>query len=306
MSGTTSSGSQASKPLNHRGKSKQERQSKAVWIGRIVFLLCLVVVAILLGYLAYLLVSTSENNLAQQQYEAIADRALDLAAEAAVRRRVAVKSMVQIASSAFPNATVWPNVAIPAFETIAKDILSTSGNFDLSFYPKVQPEALQPGEQSSFEDFAYNYFYNVRNPPFPDDTAVHNFGRGIWKSQDIVDGNTSWIRVHDTDGETDQWDTPHRVLFPEFQNSDQSYEGQLYLMYNVHAGKSKGEHLDEVLACSEQRNASQLIDMDCGVVTDIWSWGRTSYLIQPIYPGHDPYEVSVCVGRDRMCSDRQA
>ena len=273
-------------------------RSKAVWAIRIIFLLFLFVLAAALGFLAHHIIRRSEDGLGEQQYEALTARALDLGQVLAVRRRVVVKSMAQIAASAFPDSSAWPNVAIPAFQTFAEDMISTSDNMEIGFYPMVHPQDVEPGdpnEQASFEEFAYDYFYNKRSPPFPNDTAVHNFGRGIWKVQDVK-GLTPKLRVRDTTGETQRWESPNKVLFPEIQHSNDGPRGRLFLLHNVHSVQSKGEPIDEVISCARKRKATNNRGMDCGVVTGITAWNRASFLIQPIYPAKDLFEVRFQLG----------
>jgi hypothetical protein len=287
--GSTGSDSSSFGPTGRTNKNCLGKQLSAVWVIRLVLLLFLLGLANALGFLAFHILTKSETDLGEQQFEALAARALDLGEEQAIRRRVVVKAMAQIAASAFPNATMWPNVAIPAFETIAEDLISTSSNMEIGFYPMVQPEEIVPGQQASFEAFAYDYFYNTRNPNFSNDTAVHSFGRGVWKANDS-DGSLN-LRLRDATGHTTQWDSPNRILFPELQNSNDGPIGRLFLMFNIHSILSKGEPLDEVIACTEERKATKNQDMDCGVATGITSWNRASFLIQPIYPARDLLEV---------------
>jgi len=86
---------------------------KAVLIIRLIFLAFLVGIAVALGVTAYYIVAESEKGLGEKQFNLLAERALDLVHELALRRRVVVKSIAQIAATAFPDAFVWPNVVIP-------------------------------------------------------------------------------------------------------------------------------------------------------------------------------------------------
>jgi len=249
------------------------------------------------------IVRNSEQDLATTQFRTLALRALDKGEELAVRRRVVVKSMAQIAGSANPDLDKWSNVFVPAFETIARDLISTSSNMEFGFYPMVRPEQSAPGEQSSFEEFAYDYFYRVCDPPLPPGTAAHNFGRGIWKARDFIyvsdkDSTTMSLRVHDTDGIPFAWNSTNQILFPELQNSNPDVSGQLLLMNNIHSIPSKGQPLDEVMACAAERSRTQQHDTDCGVVSWIFSWNRDSFLIQPVYPSRHMFNVRklTCAG----------
>lgn len=277
--------------------SRLEKPSRAIWAIRTGFLFFLVILAVTLGFLAHRVVMESEKQIGKQQFQALATRALDLGAELVLRRMVVVHSMAKIAASAFPEASMWPNVAIPAFETIAEDLLGSSGSLELAFYPKVQPEELVPGEQSSFEEFAYDYLYNERNPPFPNNTAVYAFGRGVWKAGEIW-GNQ--LAVHDTDGIARTWDSPFRILFPELQNSNTDHRARISLMYNIHSDPTKGKSLDEVIACADERQRTRIATMDCGVVSGILSHNRDSFLIYPIYPVKAPFAVC-CFASQSLC-----
>lgn len=284
--------------IGRSDKSGHFKRKRIVRI-RLVFLLCLLAVAILLGTGAYYIVQRPENKLAEQQFDALARRALDLGKELALRRRVVVKSMAQIASSSHPDASMWPNVVIPAFQTITKDLIETSGTMEIAFYPMVMPEEIVPGEQSSFEDFAYDFLHNKRNPPFPNTTGVNQFGQGIWKAPEELyrhdetelTNYSNMLRVHDTDGETRNFESNYQVLFPEFQNSDTGRAALSLLMFNAHSTENKGKPLDEVIVCTEERKEVLHSGMDCGVVTGIWSHQRTVTIIQPIYPVNDPFEL---------------
>jgi hypothetical protein len=160
---------------------------------------------------------------------------------------------------------------------------------EFGLYPMVLPEETEPDQQASFETFAYDYFYNKRSPPFNNKTAVHNFGRGVWKTDDA--NTTSYLRLRDTNGRATWWDSPYRVLFPELQNSNAGPRGRLFLMFNIHSSESAGAPLDEVMACTDERNATQNQEMDCGVATGILSHNRASFLMQPIYPARDLLKV---------------
>jgi len=262
----------------------EEPRSRYTVLLRAAFAFSLVLVAVIGGTLTFFLIQRSEQDLGLQHYEAQADKALDVAQERTTRRKVAVQSMARIAASAFPSASVWPNVALPGFETMAEEIISTSDLQQLSFYPKVQPEEVEPGEQGEFEEFAYNYFYNERFPPFPNGTAVHGFGTGVWKPQ-----GRSINRMHDIDGEA-FWGSPNMVLFPLLQSSEDT---GVNLMYNVHANDSIGKRIDQILTCADERKLAQDRAQDCGSEASSTTVAatRTSILMEPVYPARDLFEV---------------
>jgi hypothetical protein len=105
----------------HDGNSVNLKQNEdsAVHRGRILFFLCLLIVATTLAIVFYFVLKTYETNLAVAQYQAIADRALDTALEIANRKRLGTITMASIAGSVNPSADQWPFVTIPGYETIS-------------------------------------------------------------------------------------------------------------------------------------------------------------------------------------------
>ena len=65
---------------------------------------------------------SSEEQLAEEHYEAIATRALEEALEITLRKRLGVKAMANVISYSFPDAEIWPNVSMNGFEDIAKSM----------------------------------------------------------------------------------------------------------------------------------------------------------------------------------------
>ena len=238
--------------------------------------------------LVCILTKRSEQSLAVEHYHTLMARVIEELTEKTMnRRRSAGQTMAHVAASAFPHISAWPNVAVPAFEMIAHKIMTQSPFVkELSFYPKVQPDETEEQQEQNFENFAYNYFYNERYPPFPNGTAVQTFGRGIWKPQE----SGSLVRIHDVDGAT-YWQSPNRVLFPMLQSSDDGPAGELLLLYNLHSQKQIGNLIDDLIQCSEQRKAALDQDIECGVDEVFATFSRLSTLIEPIYPVKDPFEV---------------
>jgi hypothetical protein len=174
-------------------------------------------------------------------------------------------------------------VAIPSFETISQDAARAAYGGDMGFFPKVWPHQV-----AAFEEFAYDYFYNTRVPPFPNGTgATSHFGQGIWAED--LGFNTSDHRFHDTEGQTTWWESPNKILFPLLQHSQ---GGFFALMLNYHSIQFKGDALDTMLDCTDERKRTQDLEMDCGVVTSIFSWAPDSFILHPIYPASDLFEFA--------------
>ena len=127
----------------------------------------------------------------------------------------------------------------------------------MGFFLKVWPHQV-----AAFEEFAYDYFYNTRVPPFPNGTgATSHFGRGIWAED--LGFNTSDHRFHDTEGQTTWWESPNKILFPLLRHSQ---GGFFALMLNYHSIQFKGDALDTMLDCTDERKRTQDLEMDCGVL----------------------------------------
>ena len=131
---------------------------------------CLVALAVVLAWLAHHNLRQSERDLAEEQFQVLAHRAIVVAQEFSSSRWLGAVTMAKIASYAHPNASKWPFVYISAFETISRELIDLYGAMaqEFAFMPKVEPGGL---EQEQFEDFALDYFHNIIEPPFPNITG---------------------------------------------------------------------------------------------------------------------------------------
>jgi len=252
------------KKSNSTRTTNPQHISKSLWIIRLAFLVSLAAVAFGLSFLSYTLVSKSEHNVGLQQFETLAVRALSHVQELRLRRRENMKSMAQIAATAFPNASLWPiGVAIPAFERVAADLIRTSDNVEMAFYPLIENK--NGTEQKEWEQFALDFLHREH--------GLQSFGRGIWQRGDWKSNATT-------------------AMFPELQNSRKGLSATAYLMLDIHAEPVTGQAIDKCLECSQRRAASENRETDCGVVTNITHWNRASFLVQPIYPLQDPFQLT--------------
>eukprot|EP00529_Nitzschia_sp_RCC80_P026496 CAMPEP_0113472084 /NCGR_PEP_ID=MMETSP0014_2-20120614/17326_1 /TAXON_ID=2857 /ORGANISM="Nitzschia sp." /LENGTH=344 /DNA_ID=CAMNT_0000364769 /DNA_START=69 /DNA_END=1100 /DNA_ORIENTATION=- /assembly_acc=CAM_ASM_000159 len=178
MSGDTKSTSKA-----HR---RVLEPARTVFYGRYIFILLLAVAAAVLGYLAYRLMSDAENQIASERFESITERALSTAQLVIEEKKKATDSLALMVGTANPNADAWPNVYMEGYEEIATSLrVITEGS--LSFCPIVVPGG---EEQQSFEEFAYDLFYNVMD--YPNTTGVSAFGRGVFSYGSGENGDQEW------------------------------------------------------------------------------------------------------------------
>jgi hypothetical protein len=240
--------------------------------------------------LAYYLTTDAEENLAKGRFESIAERALSIAQLVLEEQKLTTDSLAHVAGAANPRAEEWPNVYIEGFEEISTSLRLVTEGQEIAFCPIVQPGG---EEQASFEEFAYDFYENTRE--FPNDPGVSMFGKGIYSY-----GNESAPdnRYHDTSGVT-YYDSPNNILVPAFQ-LDQGYHPALLL--NVHFEAIRGDQIDEIMRCSEERAANGDY-RECGSVTDMMHTsnsqhadpGPAALIFVPTYPKFDNLTVSLAV-----------
>mmetsp|Transcript_3591 Transcript_3591/g.8616 ORF Transcript_3591/g.8616 Transcript_3591/m.8616 type:complete len:1054 (-) Transcript_3591:195-3356(-) len=298
MSGDTKSTSKA-----HR---RVLEPARTVFYGRYIFILLLAVAAAVLGYLAYRLMSDAENQIASERFESITERALSTAQLVIEEKKKATDSLALMVGTANPNADAWPNVYMEGYEEIATSLrVITEGS--LSFCPIVVPGG---EEQQSFEEFAYDLFYNVMD--YPNTTGVSAFGRGVFSYGSGENGDQEWPdgRFHIQSG----W-TYHRIsdeIIVPFLQSD--YGSHSALMLNVHFEHNRAAAIDETIRCSRERakqNTEDGDDMECGSITDLmWSEtaadvdpGPAGLMMVPIYPRNNNKNLTGFIVGKQIWSD---
>ena len=264
-----------------------------VAVGRIAFLLCLLATAAILGFVAHFSISRSEESLSLaqfdglvDQYDSIADRALVAALGINVRKRLGSISLASIVAYALPDADAWPFVAVPGFEQIAGHLLVTSSSRELALSPFVTPDQL-----SDFEDFAYNFFENVHDPPFPNGTGTSSFGRGVWGVNKSL--GTSDNRYHITEPYTN---SPYRVHSPVFQHNLGAAPG---LMLDMRFEPVRVKMIDDIINCANLRVQSAEIE-ECGSIspfiylaTQNASLGPGAIFLEPVFPANNITKVGI-------------
>ena len=259
---------------------QSRKRNKAIRVGRLVFVAFLGVVAAVLGYLAYFILTSAEENLAESQFESIAERALIAAQQILERKEFGAKSMASIAGNTFPDTQQWPNVAIPGFEDISKNILLTAKAREMAFAPMIKPEQLE-----SFEQFAFGYFEQRFHQGIGDDEWL-----GVWGV------NQSLNRYHVTNATTGtDYASDHEVFTPIIQTDSGAHPS---LMLNIHFEEVRGKAMDRIIDCAMERQEIGGT-IDCGAISDYITLTNQedepnpgAKLFQPIYPANDPFEVS--------------
>ena len=231
-------------------------KGKAIWRTRILFVVCLSCVAVVLGFTANHFLTNAEDDLANSQFESSADRALNEALVITRQKRWSAVTMSSIAAQVLPDAGAFPFVTIPGFEKLTYNLLKTSSNEDMGFVPFVRPDEL-----AEWEDFIYNYYDTSTDPVFPNGTGVSSFGKGVWATNPSLDAPDK--RYHDKGTKT-PYGSPYDILAPITQLNNGPHP---VLLFNLHFEPTRGQSLDRMIACSEERAVSggNLSSLDCGV-----------------------------------------
>lgn len=267
-------------------RKRKDRSDRKVWVGRSIFVLFLCLAAAAMGIITYRLLDNAEVKLAESKFESIADRALVTAKQTTFQKHKGAVTAARLAANANPDASQWPQVTILGFESIIGDLIEASSGRNMALCPFVRPDQLE-----SFEEFAYDYFYNQRDPPFPNDTATSSFGQGVWGRDPSL--NTTDRRYHVSDGST-SYGSPNKIFAPVLQHDNGVH---VTLMLDVHYQETRGEIIDQMIACSNKRSKLKDQTHDCGALTDFLILTSQSVrpgalLMQPIYPAYSPFELT--------------
>ena len=140
--------------------------------GRLLFLTCLLGVALGLGFAAHRFLTNAERELGSHQFGSLAERALSSAKATAERKLMGGITLAAITAGMNPTAAGWPNITFPNFEEIVRDLVKTSGGGGFGVGAIVRPEQV-PG----FEYFALRAYRN--SGEWAEGTGNSSFGFGI-------------------------------------------------------------------------------------------------------------------------------
>eukprot|EP00977_Amphora_coffeiformis_P006692 scaffold1465_cov179-Amphora_coffeaeformis.AAC.4 len=230
---------------------------RAVWAGRVVFVGCLMAATAGLGTLTHRFLSSSEKDLASQQFESIAKRALVEANKIATQARLTATTMATTVAIGSPDATSWPFVFHPGFDQIATDMLQVAGSITLGLAPFVTEE-----QRLEFEEFAYTNFEVEYEQ---EGMGMSSFGKGIWFPSRETGAPDN--RVRETN--VNRWGSQYDIYAPVIQMNEHALGG---LMFNVHFDSLRGGAVDRVIACVDQGGRE-----DCGSLTTFiqsFKWTR--------------------------------
>ena len=126
-----------------RAKPCNLKLPAAIWVGRVIFVGVLCLVATGLGLAAYMLQSSAELSLARSQFEAIVDRAMYSALDLTNRKMLGAVSITSIYSNSFPDPSQWPFVWLPGFQQVVGNMVATSRGRGIGMAPIVRRDQVR-------------------------------------------------------------------------------------------------------------------------------------------------------------------
>lgn len=241
---------------------------------RSTFLVSMIASAIICGSITFTTVQQFELDLTEQSYYSVAASALKAAKGIALRKVKGAAVMASMVAYRFPDASMWPNVALPGF-TETGLLLTETEQTTFALAVMVRPE-----QAADFEAFAAGV-YEEQN--YPNETGVGDFGFGIWRSSEdpSVQG-----KFHDLSGNT-TWGGRNSLLLPIFQHTNVTAKALMYDLYSV---SQPGRQIDDVLDCTKDANATAL-SLKCAILTGFTTLksrpGPGAVFYEPVYPMND-------------------
>jgi hypothetical protein len=220
--------------------------------------------------------------LAERQFESIAERALYESSKITSRKVHAAEIMASIASNQNTNKEAWPFVTVSGYGYVSSELINISSGRGMALAPFVTPDQVE-----EFQDWAYGFFESE----FPSDSekdtvGKFSFGRGIAATDPSL-GTTDGKYLADQDGSVRDFESPNRFFAPVIQHN-KGPKGPL--MQSMRHDPLRGPFMDEMIECS----LNSTNNGHCGGLTDmIFGLGEPGGLIvKPIYPANDSGTVS--------------
>lgn len=260
--------------------ANQRKSERAVKRARICFLLSLTTAAVALGLAAYLLLGKTEQELATEQFGAVAKRALFSTQANTLRKRMGSMGLANTVGSANPDEDAYPQVYLLGFERMARDIIEARNGRHMTFAPLIY-NVTTAADLQAFEAFAYDYF----RERFPLSNAGVQAveGPGIW-TMETPDGQQHKV----TDSKT-RWGGRYKVVAPKLQHDEGN---DPLLMTDFYKIREYGESIDKMIDCADARRQQGNLNMECGVVSEMFfpdDGIPISRIFAPVYPSQDPF-----------------
>lgn len=248
--------------------------TERVAILRVCFVVTLLAAAAACGAISYKMVRNLEETVAVNTYESVVASALENAKDITKRKFKGSQVTASIFRHTFPNASMWPFIALGGYKYIANEIAEQSSTLTQAMNPIVREE-----DAAEFEQFAYRVF---REQGYPESAGVSDFGFGIF-------GINETGRYHRTVADTPWEGSKHRIFAPVFQHNN---ENATSILFDVYGKEIQGRIIDSQLDCAQQAKTDS-VPPSCssvsGFVELIVKPGPAALYYQPIYPVSDPY-----------------
>mmetsp|Transcript_42809 Transcript_42809/g.55014 ORF Transcript_42809/g.55014 Transcript_42809/m.55014 type:complete len:1070 (+) Transcript_42809:88-3297(+) len=241
------------KYLNVKSSLFQNTESK-LFVLRISVLISLVCSTVLFGGLSYIVFYELEGQRLHSQYDSIKGQFAYAIEHEIEDKKNSLVVLSQYLKSEFPNASSWPNVAIPmdTFKKMTDPLIEMGTSRTVSYSPVLKPE-----DVATYENFTYSFFKEQGYP----DLGVSDFGKGV-----SARNTTTGDRYHDVDSSSAAGS--REILVPVHQIGNLDQNGAA-IMYNIYSEANRAAALDFVLDCSDAS--------DCTAVTDF------IYIVQDTY-----------------------
>ena len=229
VSSTLSSARECSTSRSSGYSRRRSKFNRRVTTSRLLFWLFLLLVAVFFAVMAFWLLKTAETTLAEEQFHAIADRALNQSLEITLRQHMGLVTMATMVAETFPDANQWPNIYMNGFRIISQNLQQTSLGEGVAMAVMVKPE-----QKASFEAFV-----NQTYEPIARDLAR-------WQIQGLYTNGTLY---NETDDASTYWGSPYRVFVPFLYHS--WFDNMFY--NNYHSHPSRGALVDDIITCTAHR-----------------------------------------------------
>ena len=242
------------------------------------FVLTLAGAAAVLGFLGHYYTEQAEHEMAVDQFQSMADRVLHNSYRAFAQKGNALRAMSTMIGQWNPRMEEWPFVVFPGYEEMSQQLLDTIAGDDMGFLPIVNASDLE-----EWERFAYQYYNEPSEPPFPNNTiGISSFGRGVW----TIDTETR-ERYHDNQPYT-LWNSSRPTIKTPVMHVDD--HRNMIVMYNLYSNQVRGAPIDGILDCVENKWQDDLRDCTSisRIIPNMLKWkgaiGPGAVLYQPVFP----------------------
>ncbi len=220
---------------------KNSREKKRLLLLRICVLLCLAISAVSVGYGSYRVLSKLQASAQKEQYFALARKIESSTISAIDNKHDALLMTAQSSLYFCPNATMWPNCAIPfqLFDTTALPMHRIATMRSISTAVLVTPT-----QAPSFESFVASYY------------QASGFTTVGQKGITAVNA-TNGKRYHDTTGHSGNGE--YELLVPVFQIGDLANNAAAVL-FNLYSETKRVRCIDFALNCVNSSDWNKVND----------------------------------------------